>query len=164
MTTLQLDNDNVTKWIRWIARVASLLVAVMALLFIGSVVSDWVLKGMLTICQPKLEGLTRWTLCRQFIEALGGWADEIAATPWPIEGTILAGLLLFALLGIVMAWVREGVGSVLLIVGAVALGAFSYLTADQDKFLDLLLVAGPIFVLGLLFLTCWQQSKTWQSE
>jgi hypothetical protein len=32
------------------------------------------------------------------------------------------------------------------------------------KFWDLLLVAGPFFVLGLLFLSCWQQSKGWQSE
>jgi hypothetical protein len=89
---------------------------------------------------------------------MGGWAEEIAASPWPLEGTILAGLLIITVLGVLIAWTRAGVGGVLLVVGATVLGAFSYLTAEHDKVWNMLFMGGPFLVSGILFLACWRWS------
>jgi hypothetical protein len=159
MTISQTAKDNVPKWLHRSARGIGLLAGAMALLVISSVASDWLLKGSLYICQPALEGPARWNLCRGYVAALGGWADEVAASPWPLEGTILAGLLIITVLGILIAWSREGMGAVLLIVGAIVLGTFSYFTAEQGKVWNMLLMGGPTLVAGILFLACWRQSE-----
>jgi hypothetical protein len=159
MTISQATKDNMTKWLHWSARGAGLLAGAMALLVISGVASDWLLKGSLYLCQPALEGPARWNLCRGYVAALGGWAEEIAASPWPLEGTILAGLLIITVLGVLIAWSQEGMGGVLLIVGAIVLGTFSYLTAEQGKVWNMLLMGGPTLVAGILFLACWRRSK-----
>ena len=159
MTTVQASKDNVTKWLHRIARGIGLLAGAMALLVISSVAGDWLLKIVLGLCQPALEGPARWNLCRGYVAALGGWADEIAASPWPLEGTILAGLLIITVLGVLIAWSRERVGGTLLLVGAIVLGTFSYLTAEQGKVWNILLMGGPTLMAGILFLACWRQSE-----
>ena len=161
MTTVQAAKDNVTKWLHWSARGISLLVGAIALLVISSVAGEWLLKIVLGICQPELENgdFSRWTLCRQVVAAMGGWADEIAASPWPLEGTILAGLLIITVLGVLIAWSREGIGGTLLVVGAIVLGAFSYVTAEHDKVWNMLFMGGPFLVAGILFLACWRWSE-----
>ena len=159
MTISQAAKDNVTRWLHRIARGIGLLAGAMALLVISGVASDWLLKGSLYICQPALEGPARWNLCRGYVAALGGWADEIAASPWPLEGTIRAGLLIITVLGVLIAWSREGMGGGLLIVGASVLGAFSYLTAEQGRVWNMLLMGGPTLVAGILFLACWRRSE-----
>ena len=160
MTTLQATQDNVTKWMHRIARGTSLLAGAMALLVISSVAGDWLLKIVLGVCQPELESgdFSRWTLCRQVVAAMGGWVDEIAASPWPLEGTMLAGLLIITVLGVLIAWSREGIGGTLLVVGAIVLGAFSYVTAEHGKVWTVLLMGGPFLVAGILFLACWRRS------
>ena len=161
MTTLQATKDNVTKWLHWSARGMGLLAGAMALLVISSVAGDWLLKIALSVCQPTLEsgGPSRYTLCLHLVGAMGGWAEEIAASPWPLEGTMLAGLLIITVLGVLIAWSREGVGGTLLVVGAVVLGAFSYVTAEYDKIWNMLFMSGPFLVAGILFLACWRQSE-----
>jgi hypothetical protein len=159
MTISQAAKDNVTRWLHWSARGIGLLAGAMALLVISGVASDWLLKGSLYICQPALEGPARWNLCRGYVAAMGGWADEIAASPWPLEGTIRAGLLIITVLGVLIAWSREGMGGVLLTVGAIVLGTFSYLTAEQGKVWNMLLMGGPTLVAGILFLACWRRSE-----
>jgi hypothetical protein len=159
MTTVQYTKDNVTKWVHWIARGMGLLAGAMALLVISSVAGDWLLKIALNACQPTLEsgGPSRYTLCLHLVGAMGGWAEEIAASPWPLEGTMLAGLLIITILGVFIAWSREGIGGALLVVGAVVLGAFSYVTAEHDKVWNMLFMGGPFLVAGILFLACWRQ-------
>ena len=161
MTTLQATKDNVTKWMHRIARGTSLLAGAMALLVISSVAGDWLLKIALGVCQPTLEssGPSRYTLCLHLVGAMGGWVEEIAASPWPLEGTMLAGLLIITVLGVLIAWSREGIGGVLLVVGAIVLGAFSYVTAEHDKVWNMLFIGGPFLVAGILFLACWRQSE-----
>jgi hypothetical protein len=165
MTIAQATKDNLTKWLHWSARGISLLAGVIALLVISSVVGEWVSKITLSVCQPKLEsgGFSRWTLCRQVVAAMGGWADEIAASPWPLEGTMLAGLLVIMVLVVLIAWIRERKGGVLLVVGAVVLGTFSYLIAEHDKVWNMLFISGPFLVAGILFLTCWRRSEGGQT-
>ena len=161
MTTVQATKDNVTKWMHWTARGIGLLAGAMALLVISSVAGQWFLKIALSVCQPTLEsgGPSRYTLCLHLVGAMGGWADEIAASPWPLEGTILAGLLIITVLGVLIAWSREGIGGVLLIVGAIVLGMFSYVTAEHDKVWNMLFMGGPFLVVGILFLACWRRSE-----
>jgi hypothetical protein len=159
MTISQAIKDNMTKWLHWSARGIGLLAGAMALLVISGVASEWLLKGSLYICQPALEGPARWNLCRGYIAAMGGWADEIAASPWPLEGTMLAGLLIITVLGVLIAWVREGIGGVLLVVGATVLGMFSYVTAEHTRVWNMLSMGGPFLVAGILFLACWRWSE-----
>jgi hypothetical protein len=161
MTTVQATKDNVTKWMYWIARGMGLLAGAMALLVISSVAGEWFSKIVLSVCQPELESgdFSRWTLCRQVVAAMGGWVDEIAASPWPLEGTILAGLLSITVLGVLIAWIREGIGGTLLVGGAIVLGAVSYVTAEHDKVWNTLFMGGPFLVAGVLFLACWRQSQ-----
>jgi hypothetical protein len=161
MTTVQTTKDNVTKWLHRIARGIGLLAGAIALLVISSVAGEWFSKIVLSVCQPELESgdFSRWTLCRQVVAAMGGWVDEIAASPWPLEGTILAGLLIITVLGVLIAWIREGIGGMLLVGGAIVLGAFSYVTAEHDKVWNTLFMGGPFLVAGTLFLACWRQSQ-----
>jgi hypothetical protein len=161
MTTLQATKDNVTKRLHWIARGMGLLAGAMALLVISSVAGDWLLKIALSVCQPTLESgrPSRYTLCLHLVGAMGGWAEEIAASPWPLEGTMLAGLLIITVLGVLIAWSREGTGGALLVVGAIVLGAFSYVTAEHDKVWNTLFMSGPFLVTGILFLACWRRSE-----
>jgi hypothetical protein len=90
---------------------------------------------------------------------MGGWAEEIAASPWPLEGTILAGLLLITVVGVLIAWIREGIGGTLLVVGAIVLSAFSYVTAEHGKAWNTLFMSGLFLAAGILFLVCWRQSE-----
>ena len=165
MTTVQATQDNVTKWMHRIARGTSLLAAAMALLVISSVAGDWLLKIVLGVCQPTLEssGPSRYTLCLHLVGAMGGWAEEIAASPWPLEGTILAGLLIITVLGVLIAWTREEVGGTLLVVGAIALSAFSYVIAEHDKVWNMLFTGGPFLAAGILFLAYWRWSEGTQT-
>jgi len=161
MTIAQATKDNVTKCLHWSARGIGLLAGAIALLVISSVAGQWFSKIALSVCQPTLESgaPSRYTLCRHLVSAMGGWADEIAASPWPLEGTILAGLLIITVLGVLIAWSREGIGGVLLVVGAIVLGAFSYVTAEHDKVGNMVFTGGPFLVAGILFLACWRGSE-----
>jgi len=38
-------------------------------------------------------------------------------TPWALEGAVLAGLVIFAVLGILIAWWREGIGGTVVVIG-----------------------------------------------
>jgi hypothetical protein len=161
MTTAQATKDNMTKRLYWSARGIGLLAGAMALLVISSVAGEWFLKIALSVCQPTLEngGPSHYTLCLHLVGAMGGWTEEIAASPWPVEGTRLAGLLIITVLGVLIAWSREGIGGVLLVAGAIMLGAFSYVTAEHDKVWNMLFIGGPFLVAGILFLACWRQSE-----
>jgi hypothetical protein len=161
MTTVQVTKDNVTKWLHRIAHGTSLLAGAMALLVISSVAGTWFSKIALSICQPTLksDGPPRYTLCLHLVGAMGGWAEEIAASPWPLEGTILAGLLIITVLGVLIAWTREEVGGTLLVVGAIALDAFSYVIAEHDKVWNMLFMGGPFLVAGVLCLAYWRWSE-----
>jgi hypothetical protein len=160
MADIQPPTD-MTKWMRWIARGIGLLGGAVALLFISGVGSEWLLKGTLNICQPALESgdPSQWNLCRQVHAAMGGWADEIEATPWPLEGTMLAGLMIVTLLGILIAWRREGIGGTLLAISAIALSLFSTTCTECNGLSIILTMGGPLLVAGILSLACWRRSE-----
>jgi hypothetical protein len=53
--------------------------------------------------------------------------------PWSLEGAMLAGLVVATVLGGLIAWWREGIGGTVLVIGAMALGTFAYVTARFNK-------------------------------
>ena len=79
-------------------------------------------------------------------------------TPWSLEGAMLAGLVIFAVLGILIAWWREGIGGTVVLIGAIALGTFAYVTAGHNKVWAMLITGGPLLVTGILFLASWWRS------
>jgi hypothetical protein len=141
MATVQVTKESVTRWIPWSARGMGLLATAFALLMICGVASDWFLKASLLLCQPALTEPSRWNLCRGYVGAMGGWADEIAASPWPVERTILAGLLIVTILGGLIAWARQRIGGMLLVVGAIAVGALSYVITEHNSVWTMLLTS-----------------------
>lgn len=161
MANMRQPTDTTAKWMRWIARGIGLLGGAVALLFISSVGAEWLLKVTLTICQPALESgePSHWNLCRQVHAAMGGWADEIEAIPWPWEGTMLAGLLIVTVLAVLIAWRREGIGGTLLVIGAIALSVFSTTCTECNGISIILLMGGPFLVAATLFLACWRRSE-----
>ncbi len=80
-------------------------------------------------------------------------------TPWSLEGAMLAGLVIFAVLGILISWWREGIGGTVVLIGAVALGTFAYVTAGRNKVWAMLITGGPLLVTSLLFLASWRRSR-----
>lgn len=72
---------------------------------------------------------------------------------------MLAGLVIFAVLGILISWWREGIGGTVVVIGAVALGTFAYVTAGFNKGWAMLITGGPLLVIGLLFLASWRRSR-----
>lgn len=83
------------------------------------------------------------------------WARE----PWTLEGAILSGLVIIAVLGVIIAWWREGLGGTVVVIGAIALSIFAYVTARFNKIWAMLISGGPFLVAGILFLASWQRSK-----
>ncbi len=76
-----------------------------------------------------------------------------------LEGVMLGGLVIFATLGVLIAWRREGSGGMMVLIGAMAFGTFAYVTAGHNKVWAMLITGGPFLVAGILFLACW-----WRSE
>jgi len=80
-------------------------------------------------------------------------------TPWSLEGAVLAGLVIVAVLGALIAWRWEGVGGTVLVIGAIALGIFACVTARFNKIGAMLIMGGPFLAAGILFLLSWRRSK-----
>ena len=134
MASMQQATDTTTKWMRWIAR------------GIGSLAGTfWLLS--LTV------GLTVGLIA----EVIGGH------TTWSLEGAMLGGLVIFVALGVLVAWRREGTGGMIVLIGAIALCAFAYVTAGRNKVFAMLISGGPFLVAGILFLACWHRSERRQT-
>jgi len=78
--------------------------------------------------------------------------------PPTLEGAVLGGLVLAGVLGVVVAWWREGLGGTVVVVVAIALGIFAYVTAGHNRGFAVLVAGGPFLVSGILFLACWWKS------
>ena len=92
-----------------------------------------------------------WWLLIGIIEAI--WNR----TPWSLEGAMLAGLVGATVLGVLIAWWREGIGGTIVVVAAVALCIFAYVTAGHNKVFAVLVSGAPFLVAGILFLASWRR-------
>lgn len=87
------------------------------------------------------------------------WPHTPPAPEASREGAMLAGLVSTNLLGVLIAWWREGIGGMVVVIGAMALGTFAYVTAGHNKVWAMLMAGGPFFVAGVLFLASWWRSR-----
>jgi hypothetical protein len=68
-----------------------------------------------------------------------------------LQGTILGGLGITIVLGVLIAWRWERVGGTILVIGAIAISAFGYITAGRYKVWVALFSGGPYLVAGILW-------------
>lgn len=121
--------DKTTKVIRWTARI------------LGSISGAfWVLALTLsTIMESKL---------------------EVKPTPEAkLEGIVLGILVAIVVIGVIIAWFREGTGGFITLIDAVALSIFAYISAGRNKFFAMLTSGIPFLIAGILFLISWWRSK-----
>ena len=85
--------------------------------------------------------------------------DIVESRPWTLEDMIMAGLVTTSALGVLMAWWREGIGGIILVICAAAHSTFAYIVAGHNKALAMLVSGGPFFLIGSLFLTVWWRSR-----
>jgi hypothetical protein len=71
------------------------------------------------------------------------------------EMAILAGLAAASLLCVIIAWRRERIGGVVMILWGLMFTAFAYLTSRPQQALSMLVSGVPFLISGLLFLTSW---------
>ena len=94
-------------------------------------------------------------------------ADLVSGDPAPSwEGKILAGLIVAVVVGVAIAWRWERIGGTIVVIGAIALGTFSYVTAGFNKVWVMLITGGPLLVAGILFMICGRRTgslKAWQA-
>ena len=87
--------------------------------------------------------------------------DIVESRPWTLEDTIMAGLVITSVLGVLIAWWREGIGGTILVVCAVAHSTFAYIVAGHNKGFAMLVSGGPFLLIGILFLASrWRSRRT----
>lgn len=76
------------------------------------------------------------------------------------EGAVLAGLILIAVVGVVVAFFNEQVGGSAALIAGIALSVFAAVTAGRNHWLAVLVSGVPFAVSGALFLIgVWVQRK-----
>jgi len=76
-----------------------------------------------------------------------------------LQGAILGGLGITTVLGVLIAWRWERIGGTIVVIGAIALGIFGYITAGRYKVWVALFSGGSFLVAGVLFLASWWRLK-----
>jgi len=78
--------------------------------------------------------------------------------PVTAEGVMVAVLFSGGVLGVLIAWWREKIGELVLVVDAIVLAIFVYVTAGHNRVGAALLIPCPLLVSGVLFLMSWRKS------
>ena len=73
--------------------------------------------------------------------------------------TIMAGLIITLVLGVLIAWWREGIGGTILVICAVAHSTFAYVVTGHNKGLAMLVSGGPFLLIVILFLASGWRSR-----
>jgi hypothetical protein len=68
-------------------------------------------------------------------------------------------LLLIGLIGLVVAWWREGLGGVVAVASAVGLAIVAYRASSHHPLFSAFAYSSPFLISGLLFLCCWQRGR-----
>jgi succinate dehydrogenase hydrophobic anchor subunit len=87
--------------------------------------------------------------------AIQGISDR---EPVTAEGVMVAVLFSGGVIGVLIAWWRERIGGLVLVVDAIALAVLIYVTAGHNRLGAALLIPSPLLVSGILFLMSWQRS------
>ena len=78
---------------------------------------------------------------------------------WTWEDTGMAILMPTTVIGVALAWWKEGLGSILLILLGVAFPIFAYFSAGHHHAFAMIISGGPPMIIGLLYLACWRLSR-----
>jgi len=80
--------------------------------------------------------------------------------PEPVraEGVIVAVLFSAGVIGVLIAWWRERIGGLALVVDAIVLAVFVHMVSGHNRLAAALLIPCPLFISGVLFLMSWKRS------
>ena len=76
-----------------------------------------------------------------------------------VEDQIMTGLILFSAAAFAVAWWRQGIGGVLLLIAGIAHSTFAMFSAGHNIGLAMLISGGPFLLVGTLFLIAWTQAR-----
>ncbi len=82
--------------------------------------------------------------------------------PWTLESGSMAGLVISSTLGVLIAWWRDGLGGLILVICAIAHSTFAYFSSGHNTGLAMLISGGPFLLSGILFRASW--SRSWKSQ
>ncbi len=89
-----------------------------------------------------------------------GVGDLISGVPLTLEGALLGALVIFAVVGVIIAWWKEGIGGTIMVMRGIDLCIFAYVTAGRNRGFAMAVSGGPFLVAGLLFLASgWRSRK-----
>ena len=72
------------------------------------------------------------------------------------EGMVMLGLVIASGLGVLIAWWREGIGGIIILICGLGHITFAGIVAGRNKVPVMLLTGGPLVVIGILFLIAWR--------
>ena len=67
------------------------------------------------------------------------------------EGMMIAGFVVLLAVSVFIAWLKEGIGGIILIILAISYAVFIYFSAGRNKILAALLITAPFLISGILF-------------
>jgi len=80
--------------------------------------------------------------------------------PGPLTGesAMMTVLIATSVVGVIVAWRREGIGGTILVVNAIAYGIFAFFAAGHNKGFAVSITTGPWLLIGSLFIASWRRS------
>ena len=84
--------------------------------------------------------------------------------PWTLESMVMAGFIITVPLILLIAWWREGIGGMILVIYAIGFSTFGYISAGHNKAFAMMISGGPFLLTGILFLTSWWRSKRYRTN
>jgi hypothetical protein len=79
--------------------------------------------------------------------------------PFTAESAVMATLMSASVLGVLIAWRREGLGGAIVVACGVAHSTFALFAAGRNHVFAMLVSGGPFLLIGVLFLLAWRRSR-----
>lgn len=90
-----------------------------------------------------------------YLRAVGTESAVAWRSGGPISTILLSALLLTAVMGLILAWWREGLGGFIAASSAVGVGIAAFLTPQQNRLFTAFAYSSPFLITGFLYLCCW---------